>query len=238
MYADLRDFARHGLSSLSRPRTVGAPPSLSREQIATIRRVAGQPPTALGLPFGRWSLAKLRDVPHPTAGRRGDQPRAPPPGAEKGGYTLRRIERKLLSDDPNRPVILHRLRSWWRHRPRGAILAFFDIQPITVKAYGGRCYTTAKRLVLQRNQKTRGRFYLLPALRGEPWSRPLGLLPRQGGRVCVPFPAENPPVVSRSAGADRLGSRSGAPDQGPDDPLTHHFHEASMPGGGPARDGA
>jgi hypothetical protein len=57
-------------------------------------------------------------------------------------------------------VILHRLRSWWRHRPRGAILAFFDIKPIAVKAYGGRCYTTAKRLVLQRNQKTRGRFYL------------------------------------------------------------------------------
>jgi DDE superfamily endonuclease len=57
-------------------------------------------------------------------------------------------------------VILHRLRAWWHHRPRGAILAFFDVQPITVKAYGGRCYTTAKRLVLQRNQKTRGRFYL------------------------------------------------------------------------------
>jgi DDE superfamily endonuclease len=57
-------------------------------------------------------------------------------------------------------VILHRLRAWWRHRPRGALLAFFDVKPITVKAYGGRCYTTANRLVLQRNQKTRGRFYL------------------------------------------------------------------------------
>jgi hypothetical protein len=57
-------------------------------------------------------------------------------------------------------VILHRLRQWWQHRPRGAILAFFDVQPITVKAYGGRCYTRARRLVLQRNQKTRGRFYL------------------------------------------------------------------------------
>ena len=57
-------------------------------------------------------------------------------------------------------MILHRLRAWWQHRPRGAILAFFDVQPITVKAYGGRCYTTAQRLVLQRNQKTRGHFYL------------------------------------------------------------------------------
>ena len=34
------------------------------------------------------------------------------------------------------------------------------MQPITVKAYGGRRYTRAKRLVLRRNQKTRGRFYL------------------------------------------------------------------------------
>ena len=60
VYADLRDFGRHGLSSLSRRRTTGAPPSLSREQIATIWRLASQPPTTLGLPFGRWSLAKLR----------------------------------------------------------------------------------------------------------------------------------------------------------------------------------
>jgi transposase len=57
-------------------------------------------------------------------------------------------------------VILHRLRTWWHNRPRGAILAFFDVQPIAVKAYGGRRYTRAKRLVLRRNQKTRGRFYL------------------------------------------------------------------------------
>lgn len=52
------------------------------------------------------------------------------------------------------------MRAWWRHRPRGAILAFFDVKPITVKAYGGRRYTRAQRLVLPRHQKTRGRFYL------------------------------------------------------------------------------
>jgi hypothetical protein len=37
---------------------------------------------------------------------------------------------------------------------------FFDIKPVTVKAYGGRQYTAAKKLVLSRAQKTRGRFYL------------------------------------------------------------------------------
>jgi len=39
-------------------------------------------------------------------------------------------------------------------------MVFFDIQPIAVKAYGGRRYTSAKRLVLERYQKTRGFFYL------------------------------------------------------------------------------
>ncbi len=39
-------------------------------------------------------------------------------------------------------------------------MLFFDIQPIAVKAYGGRRYTSAERLVLERYQKTRGFFYL------------------------------------------------------------------------------
>jgi len=60
IYADLRDFAGHGSACLSRRRSAGAPPRLSQGQIATIWRLAGQPPTSLGLPFGRWSLAKLQ----------------------------------------------------------------------------------------------------------------------------------------------------------------------------------
>ena len=54
----------------------------------------------------------------------------------------------------------------WRHRRRGSLLAFFDVQPITVKAYGGRRYTRAKELTLQAKQKTRGRFYLFSKLQG------------------------------------------------------------------------
>lgn len=60
VYADLRAFARHGLSALSRPRKLGAPPRLSTRQIAAIWHLADRSPTTLGLPFGRWSLAKLR----------------------------------------------------------------------------------------------------------------------------------------------------------------------------------
>jgi transposase len=73
---------------------------------------------------------------------------------------LRRVRRKLLSNDPRRRAILRRLKGLWRHRRRGSLLAFFDVQPITVKAYGGRRYTREKELILAAKQKTRGRFYL------------------------------------------------------------------------------
>ena len=53
-----------------------------------------------------------------------------------------------------------RIRAAWRHRPRSGLLLFFDEQPIAVKAYGGRCYTSARHLEVPRNQKTRGFFYL------------------------------------------------------------------------------
>src|SRR4051794_12976439 len=48
--ADLHAFARPRLSCLNGPRTVGPPPRLPRAQIETIWRLAGQPPTAVGLP--------------------------------------------------------------------------------------------------------------------------------------------------------------------------------------------
>jgi hypothetical protein len=70
------------------------------------------------------------------------------------------VRRKLLSTDPQRRAIRNRLRGQWRHRRRGTRFAFFDVQPIAVKAYGGRRYTRADQLVLSAKQKTRGRFYL------------------------------------------------------------------------------
>ncbi len=57
-------------------------------------------------------------------------------------------------------AIWARIQAIWRHLPPGGRLLFFDVQPVTVKAYGGRQYTSARRLVLGRRQKTRGRFYL------------------------------------------------------------------------------
>lgn len=55
---------------------------------------------------------------------------------------------------------MSQLRWIWRHLPPQGVLLFVDIKPVFVKAYGGRRYTPAKRLVLARAQKTRGRFYL------------------------------------------------------------------------------
>jgi hypothetical protein len=81
-------------------------------------------------------------------------------GAEKRGINLRRIQRKLISTDPQRPAILARIRWRWRHLPAEGVLLFFDVKPVVVKAYGGRPYTSKKRLVLERRQKTRGLFYL------------------------------------------------------------------------------
>jgi transposase len=55
---------------------------------------------------------------------------------------------------------LARIQAIWRHLPPDGHLLFFDVKPVTVKAYGGARYTVERRLVLGRPQKTRGRFYL------------------------------------------------------------------------------
>lgn len=60
IYADLQAFARQGVAGVRTLGVVGPPPKLTAVQQATIRRVAEQSPVELGLPWGRWSLAKLR----------------------------------------------------------------------------------------------------------------------------------------------------------------------------------
>src|SRR5262249_46614475 len=60
-YADLRLFHRRRLGGLLKRRSLGAPPRLTSPQRRTICRLAPQSPSRLGLPHGRWSLAKFRD---------------------------------------------------------------------------------------------------------------------------------------------------------------------------------
>ena len=40
------------------------------------------------------------------------------------------------------------------------MLLFFDVKPVFIKAYGGRRWTSEKQLVLAKQQRTRGKFYL------------------------------------------------------------------------------
>jgi DDE superfamily endonuclease len=123
----------------------------------------------------------------PKASGEGHQPRAPAEGAQKRGICLRRVLRKLLSNDPQRRALLRRLKRLWRQRRRGRLLAFFDAQPITVKASGGRRYTPAKQRILTAQQQTRGRFYLFTRYEVKHgWVR-WAFFPGKGTRYVCPF---------------------------------------------------
>ena len=60
IYADLHAFDRHGLATVHRVCSRGAPARLTPEQRAEICRIADQSPQEVGLSYGRWSLSKLR----------------------------------------------------------------------------------------------------------------------------------------------------------------------------------
>lgn len=61
IYADLRAFQQHGLRSVEPAPLRGAVARLSPAQRNEMVRLADTTPAELGLPWGRWSLAKLRD---------------------------------------------------------------------------------------------------------------------------------------------------------------------------------
>ena len=60
VYSDLRAFERFGVASVRQRLRGGAPVHILPQQIAAIMHLAETPPGDVGLPFGRWSLAKLR----------------------------------------------------------------------------------------------------------------------------------------------------------------------------------
>lgn len=61
IYTYLHSFARAGVAFLQRLRRPGAPSRITEAQVDKIARIAEQSPTEFGLPYGRWSLAKLRE---------------------------------------------------------------------------------------------------------------------------------------------------------------------------------
>ncbi|MGH9945489.1 MAG: hypothetical protein ACRD9R_24305 [Pyrinomonadaceae bacterium] len=73
------------------------------------------------------------------------------------------MRRKIISRDPQPLAILSRLRGIWRRLPKTGVLLFFDVKPVFIKAYGGRRWTSQNKLILPKQQPTRGKFYLFLA---------------------------------------------------------------------------
>jgi transposase len=61
VYAYLRGFAERGIAFVEACPRRGLPASLTAAQMEEMARIADQSPTELGLPYGHWSLSKLRD---------------------------------------------------------------------------------------------------------------------------------------------------------------------------------
>lgn len=61
IYTCLHRFARRGISLFHRVPRQGAPSRITAAQIDEIAQTAEQSPADFGLPYGRWSLAKLQE---------------------------------------------------------------------------------------------------------------------------------------------------------------------------------
>lgn len=61
IYTDLQAFAQQGVAGVEALGRTGRPSALTEAQKAAIRHVAEQSPGEFGLPWGRWSLGKLRE---------------------------------------------------------------------------------------------------------------------------------------------------------------------------------
>ena len=61
VYSDLRAFEREGVACVYQPMRGGAPVRITPAQREAIVRLAETPPSEVGLPYGRWSLAKLQE---------------------------------------------------------------------------------------------------------------------------------------------------------------------------------
>ena len=61
IYSDLQAFERSGVECIRQRLYGGAPVRITEGQRAAILNLAEIPPGEVGLPYGRWSLSKLRE---------------------------------------------------------------------------------------------------------------------------------------------------------------------------------
>lgn len=60
-YSDLRAFEQHGVASVEHRLRGGPPARITATQRVEMVRLAKTSPAEMGLPYGRWSLSKLRE---------------------------------------------------------------------------------------------------------------------------------------------------------------------------------
>lgn len=60
IYTDLHVFEQKGVAAVEQLQTGGAPERITAAQVQALVHLAAQSPTVVGLPYGRWSLRKLR----------------------------------------------------------------------------------------------------------------------------------------------------------------------------------
>jgi len=123
---------------------------------------------------------------------------------------------------------LSRIRWIWRHLPPHGVLLFFDVKPIAVKAYGGRRYSSARRLVIERRQKTRGFFYLFLLYEvNSGWVRWAFAESKDAKQVCR-FMTQVRRWYPKQGGLDRSGPRPAASAQVAADPAGHAGAETAL----------
>jgi transposase len=120
----IHDFNRHGFESL-RPRFRGGRPRrISTDDEARIVAVAGARPDSLGVPYTRWSLAKL------SAYLRGQALEVSPAQLgrilARNGVSLQRTRSWKQSPDPDYEQKAARILALYREKPSNSVVISFD----------------------------------------------------------------------------------------------------------------
>ena len=184
----IHDFNRHGFESL-RPRFRGGRPRrISTDDEARIVAVAGARPDSLGVPYTRWSLAKL------SAYLRGQALEVSPAQLgrilARNGVSLQRTRSWKQSPDPDYEAKAARILALYRERPADGVVISFDekgpesLCPRHGRGWASRGRPERHRATFNRRQGIR---YLVAALDVHADYLRIRLRPRRDGASTLTF---------------------------------------------------
>jgi transposase len=160
------DFNQHGFDSL-RPRFRGGRPRrISTDDEARIVAIAGARPDSLGVPYTRWSLAKLSRY----LGEQGIVVVSPSHLGRilaRNGISLQRTRSWKQSPDPEYAQKAERILALYRERPKnGVVISFDEKGPESLCPKHGRCWASRGRPERHRatSNRRKGIRYLVGAL--------------------------------------------------------------------------